>query len=107
MSSLLLNSTSESNNLAVPKLYDDGSNWSDYEPRVKKVMGAKGLWRDVKGTATVPKPYAVVNGISVTSNGKTPATEEQIESKETRIIEFEKREYLAQHVILSTMLIRL
>ena len=29
-------------------------------------------------------------------------TEEQIESKESKIIEFEKREYLAQHIILST-----
>ena len=83
MSSLLLNSTSESNNLAVPKLHDDGSNWSDYKPRVKKVMEAKGLWRHIEGTATVPVLYAVVNGISVTSDGKTPAMEEQIESKET------------------------
>ena len=44
-----------------------------------------------------------MNGISITLDGKTTATEEQIESKETQIIEFEKREYLVQHVILSTM----
>ena len=83
MSSLLLNSTSKLNNLAVPKLHDNRSNWSDYEPRVKKVMGAKGLWRHVEGTATAPKLYAVVKGISITSDGKTPAMEEQIDSKET------------------------
>ena len=74
MSSLSLNSTSESNNLTVPKLQDNGSNWSDYKPRVKKGMGAKGLWRNIEGTATVPKLYTVVNVISVTSDGKTPAT---------------------------------
>ena len=36
------------------------------------------------------------------SDGKTPAMEEQLEAKESKIIEFEKREYLAQHIILST-----
>ena len=33
--------------------------------------------------------------------------EEQIEAKETKIAEFEKREYLAQHIILSTTSTRL
>jgi len=107
MSSLSLNSTSESTNLTVPKLRDDGSNWSDYEPRIQKAMGSKGLWRHVEGKAVVPKPYALVNDIPVLSDGKTPATEEQIEARETRIIEFDKREYLAQHVILSTTSTRL
>ena len=102
MSSLSLNSTSESTNLAVPKLRDDGSNWSDYEPRIQKAMGSKGLWRHVEGKAVAPKPYTLVNNIPVLSDGKTPATEEQIEAREMRIIKFEKREYLAQHVILST-----
>jgi hypothetical protein len=37
----------------------------------------------------------------------TKATDEQIEAKESKIIEFEKREYLAQHIILSTTSTRL
>ena len=36
------------------------------------------------------------------SDRKTPATEEQLELKESKIIEFEKREYLAQHIIFLT-----
>src|SRR5882724_349520 len=107
MSSLTFNSNSDSTNLAVPKLRDDGSNWSDYEPRIQKAMGSKGLWRHVEGTAIAPKPYALVSGIPVLPDGKTPSSEEQIEAKETRIIEFDKREYLAQHVILSTTSTRL
>ena len=55
----------------------------------------------------MPKPYTVVDGVFITSDGKTPATEEQIEARETQIIDFEKQEYLAQHVILSTTSIRL
>jgi hypothetical protein len=46
-------------------------------------MGSKGLWRHVEGKAVAPAPYAVVNGIPVTSDGKTAATEEQIEARET------------------------
>ena len=103
----MFNSNSDSTNLAVPKLRDDGSNWSDYEPRIQKAMGSKGLWRHIEGTAIVPKPYALVSGIPVLSDGKTPASEEQVEVKETRIIKFDKWEYLAQHVILSTTSTRL
>jgi len=61
----------------------------------------------MEGIAVMPKPYAVVDGVPVLSDGKTPATEEQIEAREMRIIDFDKREYLAQHVILSTTSIRL
>ena len=107
MSNLTFNSNSDSTNLTVPKLHDDRSNWSDYKPRIQKAMGSKGLWRHVEGKAVTPAPYAVVNGVLVTSDGKTLATEEQIEARETRIIDYEKREYLAQHVILSTTSTRL
>lgn len=102
-----LNSNSDSANLSVPKLRDDGSNWADYSPRIQKALGSKGLWRHVEGTAIAPKPYALVDGVPVLSDGKTPASEEQIEARETRIIDFEKREYFAQHVILSTTSTRL
>ena len=104
MSNLLLNSSSDSTTLQVPKLHDDGSNWSDYQPRIQKAMGSKGLWRHVEGKTVAPKPYAILNGEYVLSDLKTPATEEQIESKESKITEYEKREYLAQHIILSTTL---
>ena len=65
-------------------------------------MGAKGLWRHVEGTATAPVPYAITGGVAMLSDGKTPAMEEQLEAKESKIIEFKKREYLAQNIILST-----
>ena len=53
----------------------------------------------MEGTAIAPIPYIVANGIP---DGKTVATEDQIKAKETKIIEFEKREYLAHHILLST-----
>ena len=93
--------------LSVPKLYDDGSNWMDYEPRIHRAMGSKGLWMHVDGIAIAPKPYVIVNSIPVLSDGKMKAMDEQLETREARIVKFEKREYLAQHIILSTTSIRL
>ena len=49
-----------------------------------------------RATAIAPKPYALVNGVAVLSDGKTPASEEQIEARETRIIDFKKRKYFGQ-----------
>ena len=101
MSTLTPNNNSTS--LAVPKLHDDRSNWVDYEPRMQKEMGSRGLWRHIKGVAVAPKPYVVADGIPILADGKTAATEEQLEAKEAKMIEYKKREYLAQHIILSTM----
>jgi hypothetical protein len=67
---------SESSTLAVLKLRDDGSNWADYQPRIRNTMGAKGLWRHVKGTASMLVPYAVSNRIQMLSDRKTPAMED-------------------------------
>ena len=67
---LTLGSNSDSMSLSVPKLHGDGSNWADYKPRVERVLGTKGLWRHVVGTAIVPKPYAVVARVLVLADGQ-------------------------------------
>jgi gag-polypeptide of LTR copia-type/GAG-pre-integrase domain len=101
-------SSLDSATLSVPKLRDDGSNWTDYQPRIERALGSKGLWRHVVGTAVAPKPYALTTtGVSLLADGKTPATEEQLESKDAKIQEYDRREYHAQHVILSTTSTRL
>jgi hypothetical protein len=69
---------SDSSTLAVPKLRDNGSNWADYQPRLQNAMGSKGLWRHVEGTATMPVPYTVSNGIPMLSDKKMPAVNHQI-----------------------------
>ena len=105
MSTMSSNSNAESSSLLVPKLCDDRSNWADYELRLRKAMGSRGLWRHMDGVAVALKLYII--GIPVLSNGKTVATDEQLEAKENKIIEFKKREYLAQHIILSTTSVHL
>ena len=100
-------STNKSSSIAIAKLCDDGNNWADYEPRLQKAMGSKGLWRHVEGLAVASKLYVIVDGIPVLADGKTLAMDEQIESKEVKLIEYKKREYLAQHILLSTTSVRL
>ena len=97
-------STNNSNTttLAVLKLHDDGSNWANYEPCIQRALGLKGLWRHVKGTAIAPKPYALVARVPILMDGMTQATEDQIKVREMKIIDYDKCEYLAQHIILST-----
>ena len=56
----------------------------------------------VQGKAVIPNPYQIINGAAVLPDGKMKAMDEQIEAKETHIMEYEKHKYLAQHVILST-----
>ena len=93
---------SDTTTLVVLKLHDDGSNWADYEPHIQRALGLKGLWRHVEGTAIAPKLYVLVAGVPILMNGTTQAMEDRIEAREMKIINYNKREYLAQHVILST-----
>ena len=57
-------------------------------------MGSKGLWRHMLGTAIALCPYMLLNGDPVLANRTTKATDEQIEAREIRILDFEKKEYL-------------
>jgi hypothetical protein len=102
LNNLNISSNTNSTTLAISRLCDDGSNWSDYLPRLQNAMGAKGLWRHVEGTASALVLFGVSNGIPMLSDGKTPATEDQIEAKESELIDFKKHEYLACHILLST-----
>ena len=100
MSAFSTNS-SDTMTLVVLKLHNDRSNWADYEPCIQRALGSKGLWRHVEGTAIVPKPYTLVTRVPVLVDRMTQAMEDQIEAREMKIINYDKCEYLAQHVILS------
>ena len=102
MMSAFSTNNSNTTTLAVPKLHDDRSNWADYEPCIQRALGLKGLWRHVKGTAIVPKPYALVARVPILVDGMIQAMENQIEARKMKIINYDKCKYLTQHVILST-----
>ena len=66
------------------------------------MLGTKGLWRHIVGTAIAPKPYAVVARVLVLTDGITQESDDQVELKELKIADYDNKEYLVQHVILST-----
>ena len=104
MSTAQFNPTSQT--LSIPKLNDDGSNWVDYEVKARTAMGSKGLSRHLAGSVIKPKPFNVENNV-VMFDDKTPATDDQIEAKEKRLEEYEQKEYLARHIILTSISPRL
>ena len=89
MSDLMLSLKTSETSLAVLKLYDDGSNWADYESTIQKAMEAKGIWKYFKGKPFKPMQYTEVAGIYMLADGKTPATEEQVEAKEAKMDEYD------------------
>jgi hypothetical protein len=91
--------SSSSNSFSLPRLWDDGSNWVDYEMKAKTAMGVKGLIRHVDGMAVRPKAFALESNVPV-SKPKTPAIDDEIDAKERRMEDYEQKEYLAQHVML-------
>ena len=81
MNNLSFNSNSDMTTLSVLKLRDDGSNWPDYQSRIERAMGSKGLWRHVLGSAVAPRLYMLLEGIPVLADKKTESTDEQIEAR--------------------------
>lgn len=87
----------------IPKLHDDRSNWTDYKPRVKNALGAKGLWKHAEGHAQQPVPLTEVDGVLIRrSSTSTPATDDETESTEKKVDDYEKNKAYTKHIILSS-----
>ena len=106
MDNTIASSSTNSTMLAVPKLHDNRSNWSNYELRLQNMMKAKGLWRHMLGIATAPVPYFMSNSVPMLADEKNPATEDQVEVKKSKIIKLKKWEYLA-HLSTTSIHLRL
>jgi hypothetical protein len=89
MSDIAITSNLQSS-FIIPKLHDDGSNWADYEPRAKNALGAKGLMKHAEGCARQPTLLTEVNNVPMSRADPTvAATEEEIESAEKKIDDYE------------------
>jgi hypothetical protein len=60
----------------------------------------------IDGTARKPTPYLSINGVIMRDKDNI-ATDDEIDAKERKFEEYEQKEYMAQHVILSTISLRL
>ena len=89
--------------ITIPKLDDNGSNWVDYKTKVMIAMGSRGLMGIVEGRALKQKPYNIVGGVvPVLPDGKTAASDEQIEAHKKRMEDYETKMYLARHIMINS-----
>src|ERR1700731_2440012 len=94
------------NSISIPHLHDDRANWPDYELKVRMAIGSQGLIRHIDGKARKPIPYLLTDRIPM----KTPgirASDDELEEKENKMDEYERKEYAAQHILLTTVSPRL
>src|SRR5271170_875394 len=92
------------NSLSIPKLLDDGSNWVKYHIKAKTAMRAQSLELHIDRTARRPAPYAMdAQGTPMLADGKTKASEDQVEACEKQIETYNKCQYLAKHMLLTSM----
>jgi hypothetical protein len=69
----------------------------------KESYGIKGLVVHLEGHTTPPAPFIQVNGVPMVAQN-IPVTDEQIEAKEKKMLDYKQKEFLAQHLILSISL---
>src|ERR1700759_888801 len=84
----------------VPKLKDDGTNWVTYRTRLETAIGSKGLKRHLLGQARKPKPLEVdEDGTPLARDGTTPTTETEIEENETKLDEYDQKEFAVKQAL--------
>ena len=101
-------SSSNRTTFSITPLRDDGSNFADYEPKVKVLCGAKGILKFLEGRARKPKELHVANGVFMKPGTiDKPATEEEIENAETKMDTYEQNEAMCKHILMSSVSPRL
>lgn len=93
----------------IPPLNDDGSNWISYKSRVITLITSKaGLKKHLTGRAKCPLPLATREQSDgtiavVLDDGKTVATEDQIDERLDTIDDWEQREASVKQILFSTI----
>ena len=101
-------SSSNRTTFSITPLCDDGSNFTDYEPKVKVLCGAKGILKFLEGCARKPKELHVANGVYMKPGTiDKPAMEEEIENMETKMDTYEQQEAMCKHILMSSVSPRL
>ena len=88
-------SSSNHTTFSINPLHDDRSNFADYEPKVKVLYAAKGILKFLEGWVWKPTELVVVNSVYMKAGmWDKPATEEEIESAETKMDMYKQNEGL-------------
>ena len=98
-------SSSNWTTFSITPLLDDGLNFTDYEPKIKVLCGAKGILKFLEGCVWKPKKLHVENGVFMKPGTiDKPATEEEIENAETKMDMYKQNEPMCKHILMSSIL---
>jgi hypothetical protein len=92
--------SSSSSLFNIPQLAEDGTNWITYKERMLTAIGARGLTRYIDGRAVRPALFKADDKTGKpTKPDGTPASEVEIEERDTKIDEYcQKDAYVKQHI---------
>ena len=97
-------SSSNRTTFSITPLHDNGSNFADYEPKVKVLCGVKGILKFLEDCARKPKELHVANGVYMKPGTiDKPATEEEIENVETKMDTYKQQEAMCKHILMSSV----
>ncbi|KAF9470536.1 hypothetical protein BDN70DRAFT_821266, partial [Pholiota conissans] len=96
--------------LDIPKLAEDGSNWTTYKDRVMNHLISKGLARHIRGTARKPVGLIQMKGKFYKADADLTATEslvpldeDEIEKAETEVDSWEIKQAQVREIIYATV----
>ena len=88
----------------ITPLHDNRLNFTDYEPKVKVLCGAKGILKFLEGCVQKPKELHVANGVFMKPGTiDKPATKEEIENTETEMDMYEQHKPMCKHILMSSV----
>ena len=97
-------SSSSHTTFSLVPLHDNGSNFADYEPEVKVLCSAKGILKFLEGQAQKPTELTVVSGVFMKAGiHDKSATEEEIETAESKMDTYKQNEVLCKHILMSSI----
>ena len=85
-------SSNSNQNISIPKLQADGSNWSTYSERVLNLLTSKGLKRHVLGKARKPVELVEDSGAFYKPGTLAPMTDSEVENHELQQDDYKQKQ---------------
>ena len=90
-------------NLSLPILKGDSSNWATYSERILNYLTSKGFRRHVQGTACKPEVLVERGGSFYKTDSLAPLSDEELEKHEITVDTYDQAQAAVREVIYRTI----
>ena len=90
-------------NLSLPILKGDSSNWATYSERILNYLTSKGFRRHVQGTARKPEVLVERGGSFYKTDSLAPLSDEELEKHEITVDTYDQAQAAVREVIYRTI----